>query len=101
MKRGAIKPTSQYVRHTAKKGQTLGSLARQYGTTVEAIKRANGLRSTAIQAKRVYNIPRPSSGPAAPPKQVVVPPRRLPPPKAADAAPPPARQGEPGPALDG
>lgn len=101
VKRGAIKPTSQYVRHTAKKGQTLGSLARQYGTTVEAIKRANGLRSTAIQAKRVYNIPRPSSGPAAPPKQVVVPPRRLPPPKAADAAPPPARQGEPGPALDG
>lgn len=100
VKRGAIKPAAQYVRHTAKKGQTLGSLARQYGTTVEAIKRANGLRTTAIQAKRVYNIPRPSSGPAAPPpKQVVVPPRRLPPPKAADAPPPPARQ--PGPALDG
>ncbi|XXX75663.1 penicillin-insensitive murein endopeptidase [Sorangium sp. So ce134] len=100
VKRGAIKPTAQYVRHTAKKGQTLGSLARQYGTTVEAIKRANGLRSTAIQAKRVYNIPRPSSGPAAPPKHVVVPPRRLPPPRAAEA-PPPARHEGAGPALGG
>ncbi|WP_437754665.1 LysM peptidoglycan-binding domain-containing protein [Sorangium sp. So ce1389] len=100
VKRGAIKPTAHYVRHTAKKGQTLGSLARQYGTTVEAIKRANGLRSTAIQAKRVYNIPRPSSGPAAPPKHVVVPPRRLPPPRAADAS-PPVRHEEAGPALGG
>ncbi|WP_437936745.1 LysM peptidoglycan-binding domain-containing protein [Sorangium sp. So ce341] len=100
VKRGAIKPTAQYVRHTAKKGQTLGSLARQYGTTVEAIKRANGLRSTAIQAKRVYNIPRPSSGPAAPPKHVVVPPRRLPPPRAAEAS-PPVRHDDAGPALGG
>ncbi|WP_437607779.1 penicillin-insensitive murein endopeptidase [Sorangium sp. So ce834] len=100
VKRGAIKPTAQYVRHTAKKGQTLGSLARQYGTTVEAIKRANGLRSTAIQAKRVYNIPRPSSGPAAPPKHVVVPPRRLPPPRAAEAS-RPVRHEEAGPSLGG
>lgn len=100
VKRGAIKPRAHYVRHTAKKGQTLGSLARQYGTTVEAIKRANGLRSTAIQAKRVYNIPRPSGGPAAPPTHVTVPPRRVPPPRAASAS-PPARHGEPGPALGG
>ncbi|WP_437875962.1 LysM peptidoglycan-binding domain-containing protein [Sorangium sp. So ce513] len=100
VKRGAIKPRAQYVRHTAKKGQTLGSLARQYGTTVEAIKRANGLRSTAIQAKRVYNIPRPSGGPAAPQPHVTVPPRRLPPPRAADAS-PPARRDGPGPALGG
>ncbi|WP_437482295.1 penicillin-insensitive murein endopeptidase [Sorangium sp. So ce1014] len=100
VKRGVIKPTAYYVRHTAKKGQTLGSLARKYGTTVEAIKRANGLRSTAIQARRVYNIPRPSSGPAAPPKHVVVPPRRLPPPRAAEAS-PPVHHAEAGPALGG
>ncbi|WP_437732858.1 LysM peptidoglycan-binding domain-containing protein [Sorangium sp. So ce1335] len=99
VKRGAIKPRAQYVRHVAKKGQTLGSLARQYGTTVEAIKRANGLRSTAIQAKRAYNIPRPSGGPAAPPKHVTVPPRRLPPPRAADAS--PAPHAAHGPALGG
>ncbi|WP_234023058.1 penicillin-insensitive murein endopeptidase [Sorangium cellulosum] len=101
VKRGAIKPTTYYVRHTAKKGQTLGSLARQYGTTVEAIKRANGLRSTAIQAKRVYNIPRAGGGPAAPPlKHVTVPPRRLPPPRVADPS-VPERRDDIGPALGG
>lgn len=53
--------------HKAKKGETLGMLARRYGTTVPAIQRANGLRGTTIQAKRVYKIPR---APAAIPSKV-------------------------------
>lgn len=97
LKHKLIKPTTYYVHHTARKGQTLGALARRYGTTVKAIQRANGLRTTLIQAKRVYKIPR-AGGPAAPPQQITVPPRRLPPPVQA-AAPPPERPRAAGPAL--
>jgi membrane-bound lytic murein transglycosylase D len=38
-------PRPLYVTHRVRRGQTLGALARRYGTTVEAIQRANGLRS--------------------------------------------------------
>lgn len=80
-----------YVEHRAKSGDTLGSLANRYKTTVQAIQRANNLRSTRLEARHVYRIPtgagyamldrdrdRPR-GPAAPPPVVVLPPRRLPP----------------------
>jgi penicillin-insensitive murein endopeptidase len=72
------------VRHVVKNGQTLGILARRYGTTVEAIQRANGLKGTFIKAKRVLNIPRPGQA-SAPPRLAppVIPPRRLPPPRSA------------------
>jgi murein endopeptidase len=93
-KRGLARPQGHYVQHVARKGQTLGSLARRYGTTVEAIQRANGMRTTLIQARRVYNIPRSgSAGPApalSPPRRLAVPPRRLPPAKAASGAEAPA-----------
>ena len=65
------------VKHRVRRGETLGSLARRYGTSVNAIRAANGLRSTRLRAGRSYTIPirrtPPDSGP------VVVPPRRLPP----------------------
>jgi penicillin-insensitive murein endopeptidase len=52
-------------------------LARRYGTSVNAIRAANGLRSSRLRAGRSYTIPirrvPPDSGP------FVVPPRRLPP----------------------
>lgn len=67
-----------YRYHRVRKGETLGKLAKQYGTTVQAIKRANGLRSTVIQAKKSYKIP--TAWEAAPVSDAVeVPPRRLPP----------------------
>jgi murein endopeptidase len=50
--------------HKAKKGETLGMLAKKYGTTVLAIQRANGLKGTTIQAKRVYKIPTHGAAPA-------------------------------------
>lgn len=95
VKQGTLKPAVAYVRHVARKGQTLGSLARQYGTTVEAIQRANGMRSTLIQARQIYNIPRAGNAPAPPPpRHVAVPPRRLPPAKSAvDALAPERRAG--------
>lgn len=77
---GFVRPGSAFVMHVAKKGETLAELAKRYGTTVRAIRRANGLKSTVIQAKKVYKIPQSghappslSAGPAG------IPPRRLPP----------------------
>jgi penicillin-insensitive murein endopeptidase len=65
------------VRHKVRRGETLGSLARRYGTSASAIRAANGLRGSQLRAGRSYTIPirrtPPDSGP------VVVPPRRLPP----------------------
>jgi penicillin-insensitive murein endopeptidase len=72
-----------YVSHVAKKGETLAHLAKRFGTTVRAIRRANGLKSTLIQAKRSYQIPQTGH---APPSTVsgpiAIPPRRLPPARA-------------------
>jgi penicillin-insensitive murein endopeptidase len=53
-------------------------LARKYRTTVRAIQRANGLRSTKIRAKKVYLIPRPGQL-KLPSRPIAIPPRRLPP----------------------
>ena len=80
VQRGLVKPGAAYVMHLAKKGETLAELAKRYGTTVRAIRRANGLKSTVIQAKKAYKIPQsghtPPSLSAGP---VGIPPRRLPP----------------------
>jgi penicillin-insensitive murein endopeptidase len=72
---GAAPPPT--VKHRVRWGETLGSLARRYGTSVSAIRAANGLRGTRLRAGRSYTIPirrlPPDEGP------VVIPPRRLPP----------------------
>jgi murein endopeptidase len=72
---GAAPPPT--VKHRVRQGETLGSLARRYGTSVSAIRAANGLRSSQLRAGRSYTIPirrtPPDTGP------LVVPPRRLPP----------------------
>ncbi len=78
VKMGKIKPPTYYVRHRARKGDTLGALARKYGTTVPAIQAANGLRSSRIYAKRVYRIPRKGQVAGAP-GPIAIPPRKLPP----------------------
>lgn len=67
-----------YRYHRVKRGETLGKLAKRYGTTVRAIQRANGLRSNVIQAKQSYKIPT-SATPAITASVSEVPPRRLPP----------------------
>jgi penicillin-insensitive murein endopeptidase len=65
------------LRHRVRRGETLGSIARRYGTSVSAIRRANGLKSTRVRAGRSYTIPvRKAPVDAGP---VIVPPRRLPP----------------------
>lgn len=74
-----IPPVVSYVNHVAKKGDSLIKLARIYGTTVEAIQRANGMKKkTLIIAKQTYRIPR-TGGPAPVTGKLSFPARRLPP----------------------
>jgi LysM repeat protein len=63
--------------HVVRPGQTIGGIAARYGTTVSAIMKANGLRSTLLRAGRAYRVPGRS---AAPPDEPVVVPHRLLPP---------------------
>ena len=52
-------PVSQspYVEYTVRAGDTLWELSRRYGTTVEAIRQANGLISNVLQIGQVLRIP--------------------------------------------
>jgi penicillin-insensitive murein endopeptidase len=77
------------VTHRVRSGETLGSLARRYGTSASAIRAANGIRGSQIRAGRSYTIPirrmPRDEGP------VVIPARKLPPElPARTAAPAPA-----------
>ncbi len=66
--------------HRVRGGDTLGHIARKYGTTVAAIKSANGLRSNALRAGHSLAIPMRGPCTNCPmPPPLVVPPRRLPP----------------------
>jgi penicillin-insensitive murein endopeptidase len=94
VKDGTVRGSAGFTSHVAKKGETLGSLARRYGISVQAIQQANGLRNTAIRAKTVYRIPVKGSTKPPPNAQLVVPPRRLPP---ASAGPPPSTAAGPQP----
>jgi penicillin-insensitive murein endopeptidase len=65
------------VKHRVRRGETIGLLAARYGTSVSAIRAANGLRGNSLRAGRSYTIPIrrvPEDG-----GPIVVPPRRLPP----------------------
>lgn len=73
-----IKPPMSYSYHKVRSGQTLGHLARTYGTSVRAIMQANGLRGTNIRAGRAYRIPR-KGGVHRVPGHISVPQRKVPP----------------------
>jgi penicillin-insensitive murein endopeptidase len=72
-----VDPPVYTVRHVVRPGQTMGQLAARYGTSVRAIKSANGLSSTFLRAGRSYRIPVKAAAPPSTP--VVVPFRLLPP----------------------
>ena len=52
-----VDPPVYTVRHVVRSGQTLGQLAARYGTSVRAIKRANGMSSSFLRAGRVVPHP--------------------------------------------
>jgi penicillin-insensitive murein endopeptidase len=72
-----VDPPVYTVRHVVRPGQSMGQLAARYGTSVRAIKAANGLKSTLLRAGRAYRIPVKAAAPPSIP--VVIPYRLLPP----------------------
>ena len=48
---------SKATTHTIKSGENLGKIARKYGVTVEAIKKANGMKNDNIRAGKTLTIP--------------------------------------------
>jgi Penicillin-insensitive murein endopeptidase/LysM domain len=77
-----IKAPERYLAHKAKKNETLAMIAKKYGSTVHAIRAANGLRSNLIHEQAVYRVPiaGASGVPASHAERVQVPARRPPPP---------------------
>jgi len=71
---------TSFVRHRARRGDTLGKLARKYGTSVRAIQQANGLRTKLLRERREYRIPIRGGRPAVAAEPLKLPQRRLPPP---------------------
>ncbi len=54
-----VKPSKPApVKHTVKKGDTLYSLARRYGSSVSSIQKANGLSGSTIRIGQALSIPR-------------------------------------------
>ncbi|MCC5021671.1 MAG: LysM peptidoglycan-binding domain-containing protein [Candidatus Synoicihabitans palmerolidicus] len=50
-------PTTSDITHTVRKGETLGIIARNYGTSVSQLKRANSLKSDLIKVGQQLTIP--------------------------------------------
>jgi hypothetical protein len=76
---GVIPELVRYVRHRARRGDTLAKIAKKYSVSVAAIRAANGLRSSRIREQREYRIP--VRAERAPPSATPLrfPSRRLPP----------------------
>jgi membrane-bound lytic murein transglycosylase D len=56
--KSAAVPRASFVSHKVRRGQTIGAIARQYGTTVSAIKSHNGVEDVRrIKIGRVLKIP--------------------------------------------
>ncbi len=77
VEKNLVPPVTVYATFRAKKGDTLGKIAKKYGSSVEELKRANGLKKSLIVAGRVYKIPR-RGGPKPIEQTLTFPPRYLP-----------------------
>jgi penicillin-insensitive murein endopeptidase len=63
--RSTKQTNDDYFMHRCHSGDTLDSLSRRYGVSVQSIKEANGLRSNALKEKRTYLIPKPKKAATA------------------------------------
>lgn len=76
----AQRPEHNLVSHRVKRGDTLGAIARRYGTTVALLQRANGMKRSFLRVGHSLNVPLRGPCTKCPlPPEVVVPQRLLPP----------------------
>ena len=75
--KGYTNAATAFVTHRVKRAETLGMLAKKYGTTVPEIRAANGLRNNKIRFKQLLKIPKQDKLGRS--DAVRIPPRRLPP----------------------
>ena len=76
----AKRPDENKVSHRVRSGDTIGHIARKYGSSVRMIQRANGMRSTFLKLGRSLTVPMRGPCTQCPlPPPFVVPARRLPP----------------------
>ena len=75
-----VRAPVQYTTHKVKKNETLAMIAKKYGSSVRAIREANGLHSSLIREQAVYRIPLSGSGVHIPHTERVRVPARRPPP---------------------
>ena len=76
----ALQPDKNIVMHRVRSGNTLGGIAVKYGSSINAIKKANRMRGVFLSIGQVLAIPLRGPCTRCPvPPPVVVPPRRLPP----------------------
>lgn len=81
----AQRPEENRTFYRVRRGDTLGHIARRYGTSVRAIQRANGMRGSMLSVGRTLQIPLRKPCTVCPlPPVVQVPPRRLPPVRTAE-----------------
>lgn len=76
---GVLPELVSYLKHRARRGDTLAKIAKKYNVSVAAIKDANGLRSSRIREQREYRIPVRSHAPMVSGAPLRFPARRLPP----------------------
>ncbi|MGC4088609.1 MAG: penicillin-insensitive murein endopeptidase [Polyangiaceae bacterium] len=76
---GIVPPLVRFVVHQARRGDTLGKIAKRYSVSVAAIKEANGLRNNRIREQRSYRIPLRSEAKVSIGPELSFPARRLPP----------------------
>ncbi len=75
----AERPEHNLVQHRVRRGDTLGALARRYGSSTKVIQRQNRVKSNRLRVGQVLTIPLRGPCTSCPlPPPVVVPPRRLP-----------------------
>ncbi|MFZ5891360.1 MAG: penicillin-insensitive murein endopeptidase [Myxococcota bacterium] len=76
---GILPPLVRFVVHHARRGDTLGKIAKRYSVSVAAIRDANGLRSNRIRENRNYRIPLRTEAKVSIGPELRFPARRLPP----------------------
>lgn len=76
----AERPEQNLAMHRVRRGDTLGAIARRYGSSVPMLKKANRMAGTALRLAQVLKVPLRGPCTRCPvPPPVVVPDRRLPP----------------------